>query len=477
MATTKSLSGNYMVLTHQDASFHDLIRILFHSDIEKRKFVECPNKEQEESFKYRWLIFVSILVQKILKLVERPLSWFGNMVEMWLNLLACNRNFGVLLLNVLRGKVVKPDKTSATFLSFIGNLDKRMELDKNINHGDSRYYGALSMMASKASYENKAYIKTIVNDHWKMEFLDSYDFWNEYQKKATTQAFMLRDKNVDPEMIIVAFRGTESFDADAWCTDFDISWHELSGIGKVHGGFMKALGLQNGADWPEDIQLANSQADPAYYAIRDLLRRLLQEKEGSKFILTGHSLGGALAVLFPAVLAFHREERLLKRLEGVYTFGQPRVGDEKFGEFMKREFEKHSIKYYRFVYCNDMVPRLPYDDSTLMFKHFGTCLYFNSFYKGKVVVEEPNKNYFSPLSSIPKIINAAWELIRSFTIPYTKGPEYKEGFVLQVLRLIGLVIAGVPAHSPQDYVNTTRLGSSTIYVPLEDSNHQPSNQP
>lgn len=167
----------------------------------------------------------------------------------------------------------------------------------------------------------------------------------------------------------------------------------------------------------------------------------------------------------------------MKRLEGVYTFGQPRVGDEKFGEFMKRELEKHSIKYYRFVYCNDMVPRLPYDDSTLMFKHFGTCLYFNSFYKGKVVVEEPNKNYFSPLSSIPKIINAAWELIRSFIIPYTKGPEYKEGFVLQVLRLIGLVIAGVPAHSPQDYVNATRLGSSTIYNPLEDSNHQPSNQP
>lgn len=61
-----------------------------------------------------------------------------------------------------------PDKNSATFLSFIGNLDKRVELAKNIEPGDSRYNGALCMMASKASYENKAYIETTVNDHWKV---------------------------------------------------------------------------------------------------------------------------------------------------------------------------------------------------------------------------------------------------------------------------------------------------------------------
>lgn len=90
----------------------------------------------------------------------------------------------------------------------------------------------------------------------------------------------------------------------------------------------------------------------------------------------------------------------------------------------------------------------------------------------QVVGEQPNKNYFSPSSFIPKIINAAWELIRSLIIPYTQGPEYKEGFLLLVLRLIGLVIAGVPAHLPQDYVNATRLGSSNVYVSLDDQSHQ-----
>ena len=64
-----------------------------------------------------------------------------------------------------------PDKNSANFLSFTGNLDVRVELDKNIKHGDSRYYAALAMMAAKASYENRAYLETTVRDQWKVREL------------------------------------------------------------------------------------------------------------------------------------------------------------------------------------------------------------------------------------------------------------------------------------------------------------------
>ncbi|XAR73992.1 Triacylglycerol lipase [Bertholletia excelsa] len=463
MAYDRSFSKNYMLLSLEEAGLLDAIRLLFYGDLEKTKFIDCPKCVKDSSFKYRWLIFVSITVQKGLQLVAKPLAWFGSVLEWWINLVSSNQNFAVLLWNFLRGwEGVNPDRESATFLSFTGSLDRRVDLDKNIKHGDNRYYAALSAMAAKASYENRAYLQTTVTDNWK------------YQSKRTTQAFMLRDKNVHPELIVVAFRGTEAFDADAWCTDFDISWYELEGMGKVHGGFTKALGLQKHTGWPKDVPRPDNERAVAYYAIRERLGLLLQENEQARFILTGHSLGGALAILFPAVLAFHGEEWLLERLAGVYTFGQPRVGDEKFGEFMKAQLTKFNIPYYRFVYCNDLVPRLPYDDSTLMFKHFGTCLYFNSFYKGKVVEEEPNKNYFSPLSGITKIINATWELIRSFTISYTKGPDYKEGFVLLGLRLFGLVAAGVPAHSPQDYVNVTRLVSPDLYLPVHDPNHQQS---
>ena len=186
---------------------------------------------------------------------------------------------------------------------------------------------------------------------------------------------------------MVAFRGTNPFDADDWTTDVDLSWYDLQGIGKLHRGFMKALGLQENG-WPKEIEQGSGHSY-AYYEIRQMLRNILLKNEKAKFILTGHSLGGALAILFMGVLALHQEAWLLERLEGVYTFGQPRVGDGQFGEFMIDKLKRYEVRYMRHVYSNDIVPRLPYDDNLLLFKHFGPCIYFNSFYKGKVSALSP----------------------------------------------------------------------------------------
>ncbi|XP_026396879.1 uncharacterized protein LOC113291573 [Papaver somniferum] len=312
----------------------------------------------------------------------------------------------------------------------------------------------------KLTYENAAFVEATVKDHWKMEFLGFYNYWNEYQKMATTQAFILRDRRSnDVDLTVVSFRGTEMFDADAWSTDFDISWYELPNVGKVHGGFMKALGLQKKQGWPKEIVETSSRPQVAYYSIRDKLRKIIRENEKTKFIVTGHSLGGALAAIFPVILAYHGETELLHRLEGVCTFGKPRVGDQKLAEFMEKQMSLHNVKFSRYVYGNDMVPRLPYDDETFMFKHFGTCIYYDRFYKGKIVKEEPNKNYFSLKWFIPKIMNSAMEIVRSFTIHQTYGPEYDEGWFLLLFRTIGLALPGVSAHLPQDYVNSTRVGS------------------
>ncbi|KAI6695224.1 hypothetical protein NL676_022934 [Syzygium grande] len=464
MACDKSFSSSYLLLSPEKVSAVEIFRILIHGDVHERAFVDS-SEEGEESFERRWIMFISILAQKLLLLVAKPLSWSGSAIEFWLNLWSSNRNFGRLLINCFRGKVVMPDKASGSFISFVGNLDKRVELDKSIRPGDGEYRAALSMMASKASYENEAFLQTTVTHHWQMEFLGSYDFWNDYQGKATTRAFMLRDHGT----VVVTFRGTEPFNADLWRTDFDLSWYELPGVGKIHGGFMKALGLQKNLGWPKELDpCLKTPAPSAYYALRERLRSLLGENDKAKYVVTGHSLGGALAILFPAILAVHGETRLMERLEGVYTFGQPRVGDEKFGEFMERVLKEHQIEYFRFVYGNDIVPRLPYDDSALMFKHFGRCCYFNSKYEGKIVWEEPNKNYFSPLWAIPMMMNAWYELMRSFMIAHEKGPDYGEGLLLRILRVIGLLIPGLPPHVPQDYVNATRLGASQLFYTNND---------
>lgn len=80
----------------------------------------------------------------------------------------------------------------------------------------------------------------------------------------------------------------------------------------------------------------------------------------------------------------------------------------------------------------------------------------------KKVDEEPNRNYFGSRYLITEYLNAVWELMRSLTMGYMQGPEYKEGWLSIFLRVIGLALPGVSAHSPTNYVNSVRLGKEYI---------------
>lgn len=63
-----------------------------------------------------------------------------------------------------------PKAESEKFMSFIGQIDRRVELDSSIKAGDYRYFSSLTVMASKLSYENHAFVKITVQDHWKVNF-------------------------------------------------------------------------------------------------------------------------------------------------------------------------------------------------------------------------------------------------------------------------------------------------------------------
>ncbi|XP_012481197.1 triacylglycerol lipase OBL1 [Gossypium raimondii] len=461
MASNKNrFYDDCFIINSEKASYLDLLGLLVSSKLKQRRFIDAP-EQHNHRFRRRLVVFGMVLLQKLLSLVRIPLALTEIVVVTLLNLLTYNGGLSGLLLNLMKGKLVWPEKSSEMYRSMLGNVDTRVELDNNIKPGDPKYKALLSMMASKLSYENEAFIKTVIIQHWKMKFLKFYSFWNDFEERSTTQAFMMQDTQSNPNLIVVAFRGTQPFSAYDWKTNVDISWYELKdmGKGKIHSGFMKALGMQKTKGWPKEIQQSTHQNQFAYYTLRQKLREVLQENQDARLIVTGHSLGSALAVLFVAVLMLHEEEWLLEKLEAVYTFGQPRVGDHKFGEFMIDKLRKFDVKYFRYVYSNDMVARIPPDDDTFLSKHFGPCFYFNSFYNGKVLSEEPNKNYFSWLWEIPKRMIAVWELIRAFILPYMKGPEYKENWVMITLRIMGLVTPGMSAHMPQDYVNSIRLGT------------------
>lgn len=87
-------------------------------------------------------------------------------------------------------------------------------------------------------------------------------------------------------------------------------------------------------------------------------------------------------------------------------------------------------------------------------------------------MEEPNRNYFNLLWVIPKNLNSLWELVRGFLLPYVEGSEFRESWFMRFFRVVGLIIPGLSAHCPQDYVNVTRLGKLPSDLPLENSVQQ-----
>ncbi|KAI4329010.1 hypothetical protein L6164_021317 [Bauhinia variegata] len=503
----------YLIVKPENGGMRDLMRYTVRGDIESfAKFVETSNDDEGKfalvggvAPDHRWVIVISIVVRKILACFAKPLEWTGYLVDFLLNLLSQNGDLLGLIYNIFRGTLVIPRRDTEAFISTIGHLDGRVDLYKsqelaeaNIGGGSVAGEGGLRanmgnralmdlcMLASKLAYENAHVIKSIVNNHWNMHFVDFYNCWNDFQKQESTHVFIICDKPKDANLVLVCFRGTEPFDADDWSTDFDYSWYEIPNLGKVHMGFLEALGLGNRlepATFHYHLQVNNTQLSfgaeigsskgstksmsssiasdseklekTAYYTVRSKLTDLLREHKNAKFIVTGHSLGGALAIMFPTVLVLKQQMEIMKRLEGVYTFGQPRIGNRQLGRFM----EAHLVqKYFRVVYCNDLVPRLPYDDKTFLYKHFGVCLYYNSLYMEKRMKEEPNRNFFGIRYLIPLHLNAAWELFRSLTMGYMYGPDYKEGWFSTLARVIGLALPGISAHCPTDYVNSIRLG-------------------
>lgn len=90
----------------------------------------------------------------------------------------------------------------------------------------------------------------------------------------------------------------------------------------------------------------------------------------------------------------------------------------------------------------------------------------------QIVEEQPYEDYKSPSAVITRILNAFSELIRSFIIPYTKGPDFSESWLLKLVRFAGLALPTLAAHNPHDYVNVTRLGSDDLYLKLQEQYSQ-----
>jgi len=177
------------------------------------------------------------------------------------------------------------------------------------------------------------------------------------------------------DFAIVAFRGSEltpreddrhnySNIVKDWLGNADIHADEFGDGARIHRGFYAGV--------------TRLMEEGFYQFIAGLPAR--------KVWFTGHSLGGALATAAAArVLADGG------RLDGLYTYGSPRVGDKVFADALKRMLEERGLTYYRFVNGNDIVTTVPLRSlppDPVNFKHAGTLMHID---RGGNINDDPTR--------------------------------------------------------------------------------------
>lgn len=162
-------------------------------------------------------------------------------------------------------------------------------------------------------------------------------------KIQDTQGFIAADS----DKIILAFRGTEganrgksfvkdwSSDALIQQADFQKYFPTSTYIGSVHAGFGKGL---------RDV----------WTKVAARLKKMRETYPEASLWITGHSLGGALAVL--AATCCYYETQNQSPVAGCYTFGQPRVGDLHFRTYYESALGSRT---YFVVNNGDVVTRIP----------------------------------------------------------------------------------------------------------------------
>lgn len=92
----------------------------------------------------------------------------------------------------------------------------------------------------------------------------------------------------------------------------------------------------------------------AYFSVRDQLQAEVSKYPESALMVTGHSLGGAIATIAALDLQYNITQHTEQPLE-LYTFGAPRVGNPA----LVNSFRQRVPQSHRFVYGWDVITRVP----------------------------------------------------------------------------------------------------------------------
>jgi hypothetical protein len=249
-------------------------------------------------------------------------------------------------------------------------------------------------------------------------------------------------------LLILCVKGTEPGNLFNWLTDASVASQRFYSLGHVHGGFArnvdvmwsiidKHLAAALRGEHIRDV-LPGTEISPRPNVASTPAVGHAPEAQGKleALFITGHSLGAAMATLIAARLfTDSKYGEIRQRLRGVYTFGQPMIGDAGFAA---RAGELFGDRLFRFVYANDIVPRLP-PLSTGCFVHFGRAHRSRGqgwTYEGKIA-GQTRTFLVSAAVGIFAWVKEQLPIIRWVPVPFSWGD-----------------------HSPANYVEASQLGTA-----------------
>lgn len=160
---------------------------------------------------------------------------------------------------------------------------------------------------------------------------------------AATQGMVIETES----RLILVIRGSES--KDDWLLNLQAKqrrvWFDVPG--KVHKGFWRAL---------------KHIWDPVVVPLM-----AASKSSRKKVVICGHSLGGAIATVVAARIAYKFDR---ESIASVYTYGQPRVGNAKFATYVNEQFKG---AFFRFVNNRDVVAMIP---PAPLYRHVGELYHF-----------------------------------------------------------------------------------------------------
>merc|ERR1712228_565363 len=170
------------------------------------------------------------------------------------------------------------------------------------------------------------------------------------------QAFVGFD--VEYNQILVSFRGSQN--AVDWLDDFDVLQTAYPNVSNawVHKGFYDA--------WKKEL----------FPSVMSATKYLMEQHNGKPILITGHSLGAAIAQIAAMDIANYANSVDNDALIYLYDYGSPRWGNLALIE----HFEGLIGYHYRVVNKHDIVPTVPAEDLGLHSKyhHSGTEVWYTN---------------------------------------------------------------------------------------------------